>query len=94
MYINNEALCFQIKEHLRVYRDSCYMCRFSRIAIDCVCIRVVTRYGVVRNVEADDDGIVAITGCRFIKVKNNSQLYYQYLTNTYFICILIFIAPK
>lgn len=69
MCVNNEALCFQIKKHLRIYRDGCYMCRFSRIAIDCVCIRVVALYGVVSNVEANDDRVVVITDCRFIKVK-------------------------
>ena len=69
MCVNNEALRSQIKEHLRVYRDGCYMCRFSRIAINCVCIRVVTLYGIVSDVEANDDGIVAITGCRSNRIK-------------------------
>ena len=69
MRVNNEALCFRIKKYLRIYRDGRYMCRFSRIAIDCVCIRVVALYGIVSSIEANDDRIVVITDCRFNRIK-------------------------
>ena len=72
--------------------QNCYflnLSRFSRIAINCVCIHVVALYGIVSNVEANDDRIVAITDCRFIEVKKTLNSYYH----TYLICILVLIVP-